>query len=802
GQHQADWMSGKWGIGFRIVANPSNWNNIDNYDVDSLVSQVSSISDVSYVIFNLTDAAHGDTYIAPHSVISAINPTATPPSGRDLFGELATAFQAQGIQVIAYVATQGPAMLKHGAEKAYDSVFDPVAGVWTSVAMDNWEAHVLQEYGSVTDDIYRQAFAEVIVDEYAKRYGTLVDGWWFDNGFAAISPTSGALLKQICLSANPASTLTFNADLGGISLSHYKGGHPIPLVQAAPSDSINLDYLLYPIESSEDGFLTEVGNELVLGHMFMAMHDKWNSGDLVWTAEQGADWMARCLNAGGAWTWNLDTNDSQSILRADTVTLLQEILTKMDQPNTAPQLSAESYLLAAGDVDVPFAESLANLASDPDGDTLSFALIEGPAWLSISETGDLSGTPSASDAGDNLFTLLVSDGNGATDLAELKIPIIPDIPRSLTQNFTFSELRGDLSRGRINDRSFFNHADLSLTKITSGNDLIYTFSMNDLSLDSFGTGDDSLAWDIRVEGFTGGTFNINGNDSTATLGTNALVEASNNEIGGLIGGRFLQGGEALRITLENLRVTGSPGVFTSDFQGFDTLWGTAGTYIFGNGTGLESLVHTINEEFAAPTSNPLIITATTSNDRFQDLAGSFSLTTYSLLFFSQDEASIELNFDEPISTNLDALNLTTSSFPFPGETLIYRIVSGPAWLSIDSNGAFTGSPSLADFGTNAFVIEVKDENGAIDSLRFEVDILVDTFRSTYTVTSTGDLRLTWPSAPGLTFDIVSSTTLDTPRSQWPIHNVNIPAHATEASTSFEIPTPDQARFFSVKFCPE
>jgi hypothetical protein len=59
---------------------------------------------VSYVLFNLSGGASGEQYMAWHSVLTTINPGSTPakpPLGRDLFLELATAFQAKGIKVIA-----------------------------------------------------------------------------------------------------------------------------------------------------------------------------------------------------------------------------------------------------------------------------------------------------------------------------------------------------------------------------------------------------------------------------------------------------------------------------------------------------------------------------------------------------------------------------------------------------------------------------------------------------------------------------------------------------------------------------
>ena len=136
---KADWMSGQWGIGFRIDADAKT--NIENYDVNTLVSQVQSVGGVSYVLFNLSDAAHGDAYLAPHSVLTAITPSATPNNDRDLFQELLDGFEAAGIKVIAYMASQGPAMLKHGAGTAFYSVeINP--GVYYSQAMDNWSNYV------------------------------------------------------------------------------------------------------------------------------------------------------------------------------------------------------------------------------------------------------------------------------------------------------------------------------------------------------------------------------------------------------------------------------------------------------------------------------------------------------------------------------------------------------------------------------------------------------------------------------------------------------------------------------------
>jgi len=99
----AHWMSGKWGISWRIKAGDTK--QIRNYNVTKLVEQVKSIPGVTYVLFGLSEGANGSRYIAPHSILSELNPRCCPV--RDLFGELAEAFQKEGYKVLAYMATEG-----------------------------------------------------------------------------------------------------------------------------------------------------------------------------------------------------------------------------------------------------------------------------------------------------------------------------------------------------------------------------------------------------------------------------------------------------------------------------------------------------------------------------------------------------------------------------------------------------------------------------------------------------------------------------------------------------------------------
>ncbi len=311
-QTSASWMEGKFGLGFRI--NADNKTNIENYNPDKLVRQISGIRDLEYVIINLSDAAHGDAYLAPHSILTTLNPGSTPNNDRDLFLEIATGLQNKGIKVIAYMATQGPAMLKHGAEKAFDGVLNP-DGTWSSQSMDNWAGWVEANYGAATVDNYKTAYAEVIVTEYANRYGMLIDGWWFDHAGLGNIP----LLEQVTHTANPNAALAFNTGQkvplinNSPGYEDFTGGHPNPVARTPANDPANLP-MVESIEATTDGYVDDGAGVKSLGHMFIPLAEKWNSGEIVWDVEQAADWQQRVNNACGAWTWNIATSDASSAL--------------------------------------------------------------------------------------------------------------------------------------------------------------------------------------------------------------------------------------------------------------------------------------------------------------------------------------------------------------------------------------------------------------------------------------------------------------------------------------------------------
>jgi hypothetical protein len=86
--------------------------------------------------------------------------------------------------------------------------------------------------------------------------------------------------------------------------------------------------------------------------------------------------------------------------------------------------------------DEVYSSTLADDATDPENNILTFSKVDGPAWMSVSTNGVLSGTPGAGDVGANVFTVKVEDAELASDTATLNITVhaaveIPSNPEEL-----------------------------------------------------------------------------------------------------------------------------------------------------------------------------------------------------------------------------------------------------------------------------------------------------------------------------------------------------------------------------------
>jgi VCBS repeat-containing protein len=94
--------------------------------------------------------------------------------------------------------------------------------------------------------------------------------------------------------------------------------------------------------------------------------------------------------------------------------------------NDAPVFSADPISAPGGIQDSPYSAMIAGTADDADaGDTLVYSKVSGPAWLVVSASGALSGTPEFSDVNLQTFTVRATDPAGTFADAVLNITITP-----------------------------------------------------------------------------------------------------------------------------------------------------------------------------------------------------------------------------------------------------------------------------------------------------------------------------------------------------------------------------------------
>lgn len=90
-----------------------------------------------------------------------------------------------------------------------------------------------------------------------------------------------------------------------------------------------------------------------------------------------------------------------------------------------PAFVTNPFTKSAARVDAPYSGTLADTASDPNGDPITFSKQSGPAWLSVAANGALSGTPSAADIGTGVFVVRAHDPGGLFSEATMNVAVQP-----------------------------------------------------------------------------------------------------------------------------------------------------------------------------------------------------------------------------------------------------------------------------------------------------------------------------------------------------------------------------------------
>lgn len=94
-----------------------------------------------------------------------------------------------------------------------------------------------------------------------------------------------------------------------------------------------------------------------------------------------------------------------------------------------------------------YSGTLAGAAADPNGDSITFSKISGPAWLGVAANGGLTGTPVSADTGTNSFIVRTADSSGLFSTATMNLAVTAAPPIMMTVSFAGASLALNWSGG-------------------------------------------------------------------------------------------------------------------------------------------------------------------------------------------------------------------------------------------------------------------------------------------------------------------------------------------------------------------
>jgi len=151
-------------------------------------------------------------------------------------------------------------------------------------------------------------------------------------------------------------------------------------------------------------------------------------GDIVPNTWYELDVTSAIATGDGLYSFALKTPSDLAYLELDSkesanAPILEVVYTTTGEINTPPEFTSDPVVEVNAMEDVAYSgNTLADDASDPDPDTLTFSAISGPVWLNVASDGALTGMPGSSDVGANSWQVQVSDGTDQ-DVATLEITV-------------------------------------------------------------------------------------------------------------------------------------------------------------------------------------------------------------------------------------------------------------------------------------------------------------------------------------------------------------------------------------------
>lgn len=250
------------------------WNQfVNGFDVKGFANQMSE-ANVGWVLFCINDGPFA-FHCAPNAAFDSI--TGYKPgdkcSNRDLIMDLAKALNPKGIKLIAYLS----GMFGYPRDEKTARGFGDDFLYRKPPTLESRKKHLR------------------VLEEYAKRYGTKIAGWWFDGviagGYSEKDGYGYEKLASIIYKANPESAVAFNFSdnvFGRLfpGVDNYTSGDQW---SPSPLDLANLTPKIHPV----------TGDILWCGKIYCGdiYHGLGNSNR--YTDDYLINWIKTCNSQGG-----------------------------------------------------------------------------------------------------------------------------------------------------------------------------------------------------------------------------------------------------------------------------------------------------------------------------------------------------------------------------------------------------------------------------------------------------------------------------------------------------------------------
>ena len=162
-----------------------------------------------------------------------------------------------------------------------------------------------------------------------------------------------------------------------------------------------------------------------------------NGSPLTFSKISGPAWLSVAANGSISGTPAVtDAGPNSWTVGASDLGGLSANATMLIFVSAPPVFTGNPFAAPVANAGQPYSASIAASASDPDGDTLIFSEISGPAWLGVGPDGTLSGTPAISDIGTNTFIVSATDPTGNTSSNATMTILVNGVPSFTSNPFT------------------------------------------------------------------------------------------------------------------------------------------------------------------------------------------------------------------------------------------------------------------------------------------------------------------------------------------------------------------------------